>query len=340
MALVIPLFPEQASTLAGRVDGLFFYLCAVSIVFSLLIGLLVITFAVRYRRRSPSDRPPQIHGSVQLETVWTAVPLVLVLVMFFWGVSVYFSYARPPAKALDIHAVGKQWMWKFQHMEGHREINELHVPVGRPVRLTMASEDVIHSFYVPAFRVKADVVPGRYNTTWFEATKTGSYHLFCAEYCGTKHSGMIGRVVVMEPADYQAWLSGQTSQVPPIVAGEELFNTLACVTCHKQERTARGPSLDGLYGSAVRLRGGEKVVADERYIRQSILNPSAKLVEGYEPIMPTFEGQISEEGLLGLVAYIKSLGGKAPPAPPALSAPPPARAPAAKAAPRSRKSRR
>jgi cytochrome c oxidase subunit 2 len=307
LALVVPLFPEQASTLAGRVDNLFLFLCGVSILFSLLIAVLVITFAVKYRRRSEDHRATQIHGSIGLEAVWTLIPLAIAMVIFFWSASVYFSYARPPSEALEVYAVGKQWMWKFQHMDGRREINELHVPVGQPVRLTMASEDVIHSFYVPAFRVKADVVPGRFNTTWFSATKTGRYHLFCAEYCGTKHSGMIGSVVVMEPAQYQAWLAGSSGQVAPVAAGEELFRALACVTCHRPDSGARGPDLAGLFGKRVALRGGGSAVADERYLRQSILNPSAQIVEGFEPLMPTFEGQVSEEGLLSLIAYIKSL---------------------------------
>jgi cytochrome c oxidase subunit 2 len=307
MAFVVPLFPEQASTLATRVDNLFFYCCAVSIVFSLLIASLLIFFAIRYRRRSEIDQAVQIHGNNLLETIWTVIPLGLALVMFFWGVSVYLSHARPPAGALDVYAVGKQWMWKFQHLEGQREINELHVPVGRPVKITMTSEDVIHDLFIPAFRVKADAIPGRYTTVWFEATKPGRYHLFCAEYCGTKHSQMIGSVIVMEPADYQRWLSGAAPAATMAAAGERLFEELACITCHREDKSARGPLLDGLFGKTVDLRGGGTAVADERYLRESILYPAAKIVAGYEPIMPTFEGQISEEGLLGLLAYIKTL---------------------------------
>src|SRR5215510_2990726 len=271
-----PLFPDQASTVASDVDHLYFFLLTITAFFSTLIAGLVIYFAIRYRRRSEVELPEPITGSTKLETLWTVIPVLIVMTIFAWGAKVFLSLHRTPSDATPVYVVAKQWMWKLQHLAGQREINELHVPIGRAVKLIMSSEDVIHSFYVPAFRVKADVLPGRYTSIWFKATTPGEYHLFCAEYCGTKHSGMIGRVVVMEPAEYQAWLSGQASQVPPVVAGEELFNALACVTCHKKEGTGRGPSLDGLFGRAVRLRDGETVVADERYIRQSILNPSAK----------------------------------------------------------------
>jgi cytochrome c oxidase subunit 2 len=306
----LPLFPEQASTVAPKVDALYFFLLGVSGFFSLLIGTLVIAFAIRYRRRSEDEVPPAIHGSLALELIWTLIPFAIAMVIFVWSASVYLTLARPPDDALEIFVVGKQWMWKLQHMEGRREINELHVPVGRAVKLTMTSEDVIHSFYVPAFRIKADVLPGRYTTVWFEATKPGSYHLFCTEYCGTEHSRMIGRVIAMEPAEYQVWLGGG---VAPSLAslGERLFQDLGCVTCHKEEPDARGPALAGLFGAPVRLKGGGTVVANEAYIRESIVDPQARIVEGFEPIMPTFKGLVSEEGLLGLITYIKSLGQKA-----------------------------
>jgi cytochrome c oxidase subunit 2 len=230
------------------------------------------------------------------------------MVIFAWGASLFFTISRPPAGALEIQVVGKQWMWKFQHPDGQREINELHVPVGRPVKLTMASEDVIHSFFVPAFRVKMDVVPGRTTTTWFEATKPGVYHLFCAEYCGTKHSGMIGRVVVLEPVQYQQWLSGGAIGEPPALAGEKLFRNLGCNACHRPGPGGLGPSLEGLFGTSRELQTGDTVMADEDYLRESILNPNARIVAGYQPIMPPFQGRITEEGLLQLIAYIKSLG--------------------------------
>ena len=202
------LFPEQASTLAPEVDHLLYFLLAVSVFFTVLIFGAILYFAIRYRRRSNHELPPPVRTGYTLEILWTVIPFGLTMVMFTWGASVFFTASRPPNDALQIYVVGKQWMWKLQHMEGQREINELHVPVGRPVRITMTSEDVIHSFFVPAFRTKQDVVPGRYSTTWFTATKAGKYHLFCAEYCGTNHSGMIGWVYVMEPQDYQTWLSG------------------------------------------------------------------------------------------------------------------------------------
>lgn len=302
-----PLFPEQASTVAGRVDALYFFLVGVSVFFASLIFALVIYFAIRYRRRSETEQPLPIEADLRLELLWTIIPFGLTIVMFLWGASLYFSLARPPAGAIEIQAVGKQWMWKFQHPDGQREINELHVPVGRPVKVTMASEDVIHSFFVPAFRVKMDVVPGRTTTTWFEATKPGVYHLFCAEYCGTQHAGMIGRVIVMEPVQYQQWLSGGAIAEPPASAGERLFRNLGCNACHRPGAGALGPPLEGLFGTSQKLQTGGTVMVDEDYLRESILNPNAKIVAGYQPIMPPFQGQITEEGLLHLIAYIKSL---------------------------------
>jgi len=304
----LPFFPEEASTIASRVDLLYLFLVVVSVFFSLLIAGLVIFFAIKYRRRSETEIPKPITGSNKLETLWTVIPFMLTMVMFAWGASVFFTMSRPPAGAMDVYVVGKQWMWKFQHATGQREIDELHVPVGRAVRLTMASEDVIHSFFVPAFRMKADVVPGRWRTAWFQATKPGTYHLFCAEYCGTRHAGMIGQVVVMEPSDFEAWLGGGRSEGSPAELGQKLFQDLACYTCHKPDATGRGPVLVGLFGKKVNLENGQTLTADEDYIRDSILNPQAKIVAGFQPIMPTFQGQISEEGLLQLVAYIKSLG--------------------------------
>jgi cytochrome c oxidase subunit 2 len=306
-----PLFPEQASTVAQRVDALYYFLLSVSAFFATLIAVLLVVFAFKYRRRSDADRPAAIHGSLGLELLWTLIPFGLAMVMFFWGASVYVTLERPPDDALQVFVVGKQWMWKIQHLEGRREINELHVPVGRAVRLTMTSEDVIHSFYVPAFRIKQDVVPGRYTTAWFEAIKPGSYHLFCAEYCGTEHSGMIGHVIVMEPAEYQAWLSGGPAGGTLASKGAVLFEQLGCVTCHRGTPDARGPQLTGLFGKSVRLQNGETVAADEAYLRESILNPQAKIVAGFQPIMPTFKGLVSEEGLMQLIAYIKEQGAEA-----------------------------
>jgi cytochrome c oxidase subunit 2 len=305
----LPLFPVQASTLASRVDALFLFLVSVSIFFAGVIFCLLLYFAIRYRRRSNTEQPRPILGDLRLEVLWTVIPLGLAMVMFAWGANLYFSAATAPGNAMEIHVVGKQWMWKFQHPEGPREINELHVPVGQPVKLTMASEDVIHSFFVPAFRVKMDVVPGRYTSAWFEATRVGTYHLFCAEYCGTAHAGMGGHIVVMTAADYERWLGGGATGESLATSGERLFQQLGCATCHRPDGSGRGPVLIGLFGQQVRLQNGKTVVADEAYMRESVLNPTAKIVAGFEPIMPPFQGQISEAGLLQLIAYIRSLGG-------------------------------
>ena len=302
-----PLFPERASTLAGDVDNLYFFLIALTAFFSILIATLVIVFAIRYRRRNTAAVGAPITGSIPLELMWSIVPFGISMVIFVWGATVYFNIVRPPDETLEIYSVGKRWMWKFQHIDGQREINELHVPIGRPVKVTMTSEDVIHSLYFPAFRVKADVIPGRYSTLWFNATRTGEYHLFCAEYCGTKHSGMVGRIVVMEPAEYQAWLSGGTSEMSLAARGQRLFEELACHTCHLPDGSGKGPSQVGLFGSQVNLADGSMVTADESYIRESILNPQAKITAGYQPLMPTFQGLVNEEGLLALIEYIKSL---------------------------------
>jgi cytochrome c oxidase subunit 2 len=306
------LLPQQASSIAPRVDALYFYLIIVSVFFTLLIAFSILYFAIKYRRRSESELPHGIEGSMKLEIAWSVIPLVIALSFFFWGASVFFAINRPPNDAIEVSVVGKQWMWKFQHADGQREINELHVPLGRPVKLTMASEDVIHSFYVPAFRVKRDVLPGRVATTWFEATKTGRYHLFCAEYCGTKHSGMIGWLEVMDPVAFQAWLAGGAGSESLASAGSKLFAQHACNTCHRPDSLARGPNLEGLFGKPVTLQDGRTVVADESYIRESIVTPNAKVVAGFQPIMPTFQGLIAEEGLLQLVAYVKSLSKVAP----------------------------
>jgi cytochrome c oxidase subunit 2 len=320
------LFPEQASSMAHRVDALYFYLVGISAFFSGLIFFLVIYFAIKYRRRSEDEPPPpRIRDYLSLEIAWIVVPLVLVMIAFFWGASVYYALAKPPQDALEIFVVGRQWMWKFQHPDGQREINELHVPLGRPVKLTLASEDVIHSFYVPAFRVKHDVVPGSYTTVWFEATKTGAFHLFCAEYCGTQHSGMIGRIVVLEPKHYEAWLSGSLGGPQAITApqrpadapagslaakGQQLFQSLGCQVCHQMDRQGIGPVLVGLLGTRVRLQSGETLTADETYVRESILNPQAKITAGFQPLMPPFQGRVNEEEMVQLIAYIKSLGEK------------------------------
>jgi cytochrome c oxidase subunit II len=302
-----PLFPESASTIASRVDALYFFLLAIAAFFSLLIAGLIVYFAVKFHRRTPDQLGAQIHGGLALELTWTVVPFLITMVIFVWGASVFFAMARPPDETLNIYVVGKQWMWKFQHLDGQREINELHVPLGRPVKLIMTSEDVIHDVFVPAFRVKADVLPGRYTTIWFNPTKAGRYHLFCAEYCGTRHSGMTGEVVVMDPTEYQAWLSGGGPGGSLAENGAKLFASLACNTCHRPDAQGRGPVLEGLFGKTVTLQSGETITVDEAYVRESILNPSAKVAAGFQPIMPTFQGLVTEEQLLELIEYVKSL---------------------------------
>ena len=307
-----PFFPEQASAQAAQVDGIYFFMMAVTAFFSLLIASLLVLFAIKYRRQDEDEVGAAIHGSLALELLWTVIPFFITMIMFVWGAKVFFDAYRPPKGAMEIYVVGKQWMWKVQHMGGQKEINELHVPTGRPVKLTMGSEDVLHSFYIPAFRVKADVIPGRYNVLWFTPTKPGRYHLFCAEYCGTKHSGMIGWVEVMEPSDFQAWLGGGRPSDSPAAAGEKLFTDLVCISCHRDDAQARAPQLRGLFGHSVQLQGGATVVADEAYIRESIVNPQAKIVNGFLPIMPTFQGMVTEEQLLQLIAYVRSLGNMPP----------------------------
>lgn len=309
------LLPDSASSIAPHVDGLFAYLVLVSAFFSLLIAVLVVFFAVKYRRRSENDPvPPMVDehsvGGMILEIVWSAIPLGLSMIMFGWGASIFFTESRPPADSLEIYVTGKQWMWKIQHMEGVREINELHVPVNRNIKLTMTSEDVLHDFFVPAFRTKSDVLPGRYTTEWFKPTKVGKYHIFCAEYCGTKHSGMVGEVYVMEQADYDSWLGGGVGQGSLSEQGAALFSQLGCITCHVDGANGRCPNLKGVFGTMVNLQGGAKVKADEAYVRESILYPEAKIVEGYQPIMPTFKGLVTEDGLVRLIEYVKSIGAK------------------------------
>jgi cytochrome c oxidase subunit II len=302
-----PFFPESASTVAPRVDAIFYVLTILSLAFSLLVAGLIVFFAIRYRESQKVNRTKLVTENFTIEFSWAFIPFLLAMGIFGWATYVYVEIQQAPADALEIYVLGKQWMWHAQHPSGKREIDQLHVPVNQPVKLIMISEDVIHSFYIPAFRVKQDVLPGRYTTLWFEATQTGEYHLFCAEYCGTEHSFMIGSVIVLEQLEYQRWLSGGESSEPLAAAGARLFEQRGCISCHTGGEGARGPSLAGLFGQEVLLEGGGTAVADEAYLRESILDPHAKLVSGYGPIMPTYEGSISEEGILQLVAYIKSL---------------------------------
>jgi cytochrome c oxidase subunit 2 len=303
----LPFFPEQASNFAGSVDTLFSFILLTCLFFSVLVTLLIILAAVKYKRKTAGEVGSADHGNMVLEVGWTVIPLVIALGMFAWGAAVYVNYRTAPKDTLDIYVVGKQWMWKLQQPNGRKEINELHVPVNRNIKLIMGSEDVIHDFYVPAFRVKMDVVPGRYNTMWFRPTKIGKYHFFCSQYCGTDHAVMGGWVTVMGPAEYAAWLSDEGGDLNPVSAGEKLFSQLACNTCHLPNGAGRGPSLNGVYGGKVLLADGSTIIADEAYIRESILQPKAKIVAGYQPVMPTFQGLVTEEQIMNLTAYIKSL---------------------------------
>jgi cytochrome c oxidase subunit 2 len=304
----IPFVPESASTESGKVDALYFYLSGVTVFFTLLIALAIIFFVIKYRRRTPHEVPRPIAGSHRLEMLWSVIPFVIAMSFFVWGAQLFFRNSRPPTDALEVYVVGKQWMWKFQHTTGQREINELHVPVGRKIKLIMATEDVIHDVYIPAFRIKADVVPGKYTSEWFEATKPGRYHLFCAEYCGMNHSGMGGWVVVMEPTEFDNWLSGNVGAQSTATTGHQLFQTLGCASCHGPNgEGGRGPALLGVFNSQVQLATGQTIHGDESYIRESILNPQAKIVAGYGPIMPTFQGVVNEEQMVQLIAYLKSM---------------------------------
>jgi cytochrome c oxidase subunit II len=301
-----PLWPASASTHALPVDLLYIFLVVLSAVATLGIFVVILIFGVQYRRRHGREAH-QIEGSLLLEITWSIIPLGIFMLIFAWGAVIYFHERTPPRDANEVYVVGKQWMWKIQHQEGQREINELHVPVDRDIKLIMTSQDVIHSFYIPAFRIKQDVIPGRYTTLWFRATTPGTYHLFCTQFCGTDHSGMIGQVVVMNPSDYQNWMSGGTVVGSLAQNGLTLFQQLGCSTCHRFDVQGRGPNLIGVFGKSVQLEDGRTVLADENYVRESVLSPAAKVVSGFKPIMPSFQGQVSEEQLNALVAYVKSL---------------------------------
>lgn len=309
----IPLFPPAASAQAPEVDNLYFFLNVVTVIMTGAIFIAVIYFAFKYKRR-PGVEPVQIHGSTKLELTWSILPFLIMLVMFGWGAKIFFAEAQPPKDAIEIFVTGKQWMWKIQYPNGGREIDELHVEVGQPVKLTMASEDVIHSFSIPAFRVKHDVVPGHYDALWFTPTKPGHYHLFCTEYCGTQHAHMGGWVDVLDKPDFEKWEAGAAIQGTLAEKGLTEFEQLGCATCHLMNQQGRGPNLTNLYGKRIYLSNGSTVIADDAYIRESILNPNAKIVASFQPnIMPVFQGQISEEGINEVIAYIKSLSQPVPP---------------------------
>ena len=300
------LFPPEASTIAPQMDALYFFMVLVSLIGLTIVILLITSFSILYsKKRHPVA--VQIEGSTLLEATWTIIPLGLFLVMFVWGALIYLRVFTPPANAMNIYVVGKQWMWKAEHPGGQHEINSLHIPVNQAIQLTLISQDVFHSFSIPAFRVKREAIPGRYTTVWFEPTAVGTYHLFCTQYCGTDHSQMIGDIVVLSQSDYKKWLTESTSGASLAQNGEKLFASLSCAACHNTKPDARGPSLANVYGSKMRLATGATVTADDAFLREAILNPSQHVTQGYAPIMPTYQGQISEEGVIALVEYIKNL---------------------------------
>ncbi len=307
-----PLFPEEASTVARQVDQLYFALTGLSAVILLIVFVPMVYFLFKYRRNKRANRGPVHLSTTRIEVTWTVIPLLLGLGLFAWGAQIYFEMQRVPDAGRDVYVVGKQWMWRIQHSTGRQEINELHIPLGETILFTLASEDVIHSFYIPAFRIKQDVVPGRYLSQWCRATKPGKYRLFCAEFCGTEHSKMTGWVHVMEPAEYQKWLVQGGPPEPLAAVGERLYRETGCSGCHSGSSIVRAPPLEGLYGRPVPLESGEVVIADDKYIRDSILLPQLQITAGYEPVMPTFQSVLSEEQVLQLVVYIKSLADKRP----------------------------
>jgi cytochrome c oxidase subunit 2 len=301
----------EASSVAGQVDRLLLMMLLLSGLIVVGVTGTLVWFAVKYRRGSPADRSVDVRRSIGIELTWTLLPLAIFLGLFVWSIDLFARMETPPPGAAPVYVIARQWMWKVQHPEGQREINQLHVPLGVPVRLLLSSEDVIHSFYVPAFRLKQDVLPQRYTQLWFQATAAGEYHLFCSELCGTDHARMGGKVIVMRPADYARWLEDHRPQQGLAVRGAAVFREYGCSGCHEPGGTVHAPPLEGLYGKPVHLSDGSTVTADESYIRDSVLLPAKQVVAGYAPIMPSFSGQISEEDLLALIAYLKTKGDSA-----------------------------
>jgi cytochrome c oxidase subunit II len=306
----IQFLPEQASKTASQVDLLFVCLLGITGTVTLAVAAIALFFLTKYRRNASADRTPTKNTSLAVEVTWSVIPLAIFVVLFGWGAKIYLHESEVPANAMEIHVIGKQWMWKLEHLQGKREINELHVPVGRTIKLLMTSQDVIHSFFMPSFRIKEDVLPGRYTTQWFTPTKTGIFPLFCAQYCGTNHALMIGRIVVLDPPAFAEWLRSGPETVSIVQTGERLFRSFGCSGCHSVGASVRAPLLQDVFGSQVPLQDGRMMRADERYIRDSILLPNTEVVAGYEPVMPSFQGRLNEEELFALVTYIKSLASR------------------------------
>ncbi len=308
--MTFPLLPYEDSSYAARVDGIFVSLLVLCTVITLGVFAVIIAFCIRYRRGSPADRSHRPSESTQIavEFAWIILPLLIFIGLFIWAGNVYFEMFSPPADGVAIYVIGKQWMWKIEHATGQREINQLHIPIDRNIVLTMTSQDVIHDFDVPAFRIKHDVLPGRYNTMWFKATKTGTYHLFCGQYCGDFHSLMVGDVIAMSPTDYAAWLQGHGEGTSDTLAadGSRAFHALGCSGCHEGSQVVHAPSLNGLYDEPVPLQSGQVVRADDTFLRDMILQPAKNVPAGYQPIMPSYQGLVTEEQIVSLIAYIKS----------------------------------
>ena len=303
----IAFHPDVASTLAPQVDLLFYSLLAFSFALGIFLTFLVVRYAIRYRRGSTADRSGSRSRNLVMEIAWTSATTIIAFVLFGWGAVLFVQRDHPPANSIEISGIGRQWMWQFEHAEGRRELNELHVPLGQPVVVHLASQDVIHSLFIPAFRVKQDAVPGMATSLWFEATKTGTFDLFCAEFCGTQHSEMRGHVIVMPQAEYSKWLSQGPTTQSLAAQGETLFRALGCSGCHGPNSSVRAPDLSGVYGHPVALASRRTVIADDAYLRNSILQPTKDIAAGYEPIMPSFDGLIEEADLSKLIAYLKSL---------------------------------
>ncbi|HEV2473028.1 MAG TPA: cytochrome c oxidase subunit II [Chthonomonadales bacterium] len=312
------LMPEAASTFASKFDVLFFVLLALLFIFTGTVALIILILGFRYRRGSKADRSNPPEGHIGLELIWSVGPLILGLGVFLWGAILFAQVRQPPANAAEVFVIAKRWMWHFEHTNGIREMDKLHVPLGQPVKLTMISQDVIHSFFCPEFRLHQDVIPGVYTTTWFQATKVGRYHLFCSQYCGTQHSEMTGWIYVMSPSDYQRWVGAggpadDEQNVPSSAAhtmegqGEQIFQDKACNNCHTAEDTVRAPTLVGIFGKARKMQDGRLIQADNAYLRSAILDPESNALQGYPQTMPSYK-ELTEEQVLQLITYIKSLG--------------------------------
>jgi cytochrome c oxidase subunit II len=308
----IQFFPDQASKLAGQVDTLLLWLILLTGAVTFAIAVVMIFFLAKYRKRATADRTPPKTENLAIEVTWSVIPFFIFLGLFGWGAKIYFYESIDPKNGMEVHVIGKQWMWKLEHLQGKREINQLHVPLGQTVKLVMTSQDVIHSFFMPAFRIKEDVLPGRYTTQWFKATEPGTYPIFCAQYCGTNHATMIGQVIVMTPTDFATWLKTGRETMSVAQRGERLFHSFGCSGCHAAQAAVRAPLLEGIYGSQVPLVDGRIVYADERYLRDCILIPNTQIVAGFDPVMPSFQGRISEDDLFAIVTYIKSIGSSPP----------------------------